>query len=93
MNLKILTQGKPGRDFLFIFGLINWIDYRLTGSKSGKDAFSLEEPNGSKSNVALGSYTPVAPGRPYLVQINPTAAEEIGPASYDVTVVREFLNF
>ena len=49
----------------------------------------MEEPNGAKANVALGSNTPVSPGKPYLVQINPTAAEEIGPASYDITVVRK----
>lgn len=53
------------------------------------DAFAMEEPNGAKANVALGSNTPVSPGKPYLVQINPTAAEEIGPASYDITVVRK----
>ena len=70
--------------WLFVYiVLINSIYY------SNKEAFSIEEPNGSKSNVALGSNTPVAPGRPYLVQINPTAAEEIGPSSYDITVVRE----
>ena len=76
----------PGARFLFVYiVLINSIYY------SNKEAFSIEEPNGSKSNVALGSNTPVAPGRPYLVQINPTAAEEIGPASFDITVVREYL--
>ena len=53
----------------------------------------MEESNGAKSSIVLGSNTPVAPGKPYLVQINPTAAEEIGPASFAVTVIRKWIQF
>ena len=55
--------------------------------KSGLTVTEVDIPNGDADSYTLSSKTIVKSGVPYLVQMNPAAADEEGPPVFDIQVI------
>ena len=58
--------------------------------KSGLTVTEVAIPNGDADSYTLSSKTIVKSGVPYLVQMNPAAADEEGPPVFDIQVIGKF---
>ena len=58
--------------------------------KSGLTVTEVDIPNGDADSYTLSSKTIVKSGVPYLVQMNPAAADEEGPPVFDIQVIGKY---